>query len=81
MGTGHFPGDTGNYGNTIYTGFPVVSANGSVAPMVESDAILGEINAHFGGNYLNEETLLAAARNAGFLTAAVGKLLGAGGDL
>jgi hypothetical protein len=74
MGTGHFPGDTGNYGNTIYTGFPVASANGSVAPMVESDAILGEINAHFGGNYLNEETLLAAARNAGFLTAAVGKV-------
>src|SRR6266567_3323615 len=34
MGTGHFPGDTGNYGNTIYTGFPVASANGSVAPMV-----------------------------------------------
>ena len=29
MGTGHFPGDPGNYGNTIYTGFPVVSANGS----------------------------------------------------
>jgi hypothetical protein len=74
MGTGHFPGDTGNYGNTIYTGFPVVSANGSVAPMVESDAILGEINAHFGGNYLNEETLLAAARKAGFLTAGVGKV-------
>jgi len=35
--------------------FPVASANGSVAPMVESDAILGEINTHFGGNYLNEE--------------------------
>jgi hypothetical protein len=33
--------------------------------MVESDAILGEINAHFGGNYRNEETLLAR-RNAGF---------------
>jgi hypothetical protein len=42
--------------------------------MVENDAIVGEINAHFGGNYLNEETLLAAARKAGFLTAAVGKV-------
>jgi hypothetical protein len=42
--------------------------------MLENDAIVGEINAHFGGNYLNEETLLAAARKAGFLTAAVGKV-------
>ncbi len=74
MGTGHFPGDTGNYGNTFYTGFPLASANGSPVPMVENDAILGEINARFGGNYLNEETLLAAARRAGFLTAAVGKV-------
>lgn len=74
MGTGHFPGDTGNYGNTFYTGFPLESANGSPVPMVENDAIIGEINARFGGNYLNEETLLAAARKAGFLTAAVGKV-------
>ena len=66
MGTGHFPGDTGNYANTIYTGFPVASANGSVAPMVESDAILGEMNAHFGGNYLNEETLLRRRATRGF---------------
>ncbi|HLN87750.1 MAG TPA: alkaline phosphatase family protein, partial [Candidatus Limnocylindrales bacterium] len=74
MGTGHFPGDTGNFANTIYTGFPVASANASVAPMIENNAILGELNAHFGGNYLNEESLLAAARKAGFLTAAVGKV-------
>jgi hypothetical protein len=74
MGTGHFPGDMGSYGNTIYTGFPVQSANGSMAPMIENDAILGEINGQFGGNYLNEESLLAAARKAGFLTASVGKV-------
>jgi arylsulfatase A-like enzyme len=74
MGTGHFPGDTGNYANTIYAGFSVQSANGSVTPMIENDAILGEINAKFGGNYLNEESLLAAARRAGFLTASVGKV-------
>jgi len=74
MGTGHFPGDTGNFANTIYTGFPAKSANGSAAPMIESDAILAEINAHFGDNYLNEESLLAAARQAGFLTAAIGKV-------
>ena len=52
MGTGHFPGDMGNYANTVYMGFPVSSANGSVTPMIENDAILGEINARFGGNYL-----------------------------
>ena len=74
MGLGHFPGDTGNFGNTIYTGFPVASANDSVTPMIENDAILGELNAHFGGNYMNEESLLAAARAAGFLTASVGKV-------
>jgi hypothetical protein len=74
MGLGHFPGDTGNYGNTIYAGFPVTSANDSVTPMIENDAILGELNAHFGGNYMNEESLLAAARAAGFLTASVGKV-------
>jgi arylsulfatase A-like enzyme len=74
MGTGHFPGDMGNFANTVYTGFPVASANGSTAPMIENDAILGEVNAGFGGNYLNEETLLAAARKTGFLTASVGKV-------
>jgi arylsulfatase A-like enzyme len=74
MGTGHLPGDTGNFANTVYTGFSVTSANGSMTPMIENDAILGEVNAGFGGNYLNEETLLAAARRKGFLTAAVGKV-------
>ena len=74
MGTGHFPGDMGNFANTVYTGFPVPSANGSVTPMIENDAIIGEVNARFGGNYLNEETILAAARKAGFSTASVGKV-------
>src|SRR5262245_29586699 len=74
MGTGHFPGDMGNFANTVYTGFPVASANGSLVPMIENDAILGEVNAGSGGNYLNEETLLAAARKAGFLTASIGKV-------
>src|SRR5215470_3255226 len=74
MSTGHFPGDTGNFTNTVYTGFLVVSANESVTPMIENDAMLKEVNTHFGGNYLNEESLLASARKAGFLTASVGKV-------
>ena len=74
MGTSHFPGDPGNFANTVYTGFAVQSANGSVVPMIENDAMLAEINDHFGANYLNEESILAAAREQGFLTAAVGKV-------
>ena len=73
MGTGHFAGDTGNFANTIFTGFPK-SANESVAPMIENNAILSELNGRFGKNYLNEESVLAAARKTGFLTASVGKV-------
>ena len=74
MATSHFPGDTGNFANTIYAGFPLKSSNGSAVPMIENDTMIAEINDHFGDNYLNEESLLAAARKQGFLTAAVGKV-------
>ena len=74
MATGHFAGDTGNFANTVFAGFPLSTANESVTPMIENDAMLGEMNAHFSGNYLNEESLLAAARKAGFLTASIGKV-------
>jgi len=74
MSLGHFPGDSGNFANTIYTAFPVPSADGSMTPMIENDDILADLNAHFGGNYLNEEAVLATARKAGFLTAAIGKV-------
>src|SRR3954453_20686894 len=74
MATGHQVGDTGDFSNTIYTGFPVAAAAGSVTPFIEQDRILGEIDRHFDGNYLNEEAVLAAARAAGFSTAAIGKL-------
>jgi hypothetical protein len=74
MGTSHFPGGTGNFANTVYTGFAVQSSNGSIVPMIENNALLAEINDHFGGNYLTEESILAAARKQGLLTAAVGKV-------
>jgi arylsulfatase A-like enzyme len=74
MATGHHFGDTGNFSNTIYVGFPVPHANGSVTPFLENDPVLGEVDAHFGGNYLNETTLLRAAHAAGLSTAAIGKL-------
>jgi len=51
-----------------------------VTPFLENDAVLGNIDDHFKGDYLNEETILAFARAHGFSTAAVGKF-GPGSDL
>jgi Type I phosphodiesterase / nucleotide pyrophosphatase len=74
MATGHHPGDTGTFSNTIYTGFSSAAAGDTVVPFIENDAVLGDIDEHFGGNYLNEETILKMARAKGFSTAAIGKL-------
>jgi hypothetical protein len=74
--TGHHVGDTGDFSNTIYTGYPVPvpDAEPTVTPFLENDAVLGNVDAHFGGNYLDEETILRIARASGLSTAAVGKL-------
>ena len=74
MATGHHLGDTGDFSNAIYVGFPVSSAGNSVTPFLENDTVLAEVNKHFGDNYLNEEAVLRAARAAGLSTAAIGKL-------
>jgi len=74
MATGHMLGDTGDFSNTIYTGFQVPGAGDSLTPFLESDPVLGDVDEHFSGDYLNEETILRAAREAGFSTAAIGKL-------
>lgn len=74
MATGHLLGDTGDFSNTIFVGFPVQSAAGSVTPFIENDAVLNEINEHLGGDYLNETTVLKAAREAGLSTAIIGKV-------
>lgn len=77
MSTGHYLGDTGTFSNSIYTGRPVQSVPsqlGTVVPFIEHDQILGEVDKEFNGDYLNEETLLKAARDAGFSTAAIGKV-------
>lgn len=75
IATGHYIGDTGDFGNVIYVGpekmgYPV---QGVVAPF-EDDAVLTDMNQRYGGNYLNETSLLAAARAQGYSTAAIGKL-------
>src|SRR3954470_24072817 len=74
MATGHYLGDTGDFSNTIYTGYPVGPAHGTVTPFLEVNPVITDVNAHFGGDYLNEDTVLKMARAKGFSTAAIGKV-------
>lgn len=74
MATGHLLGDTGDFSNTIYTGFQVPGAGDSLTPFLESDPVLGDVDEHFAGNYLNEDTILRVARGAGYSTATIGKV-------
>src|SRR5882757_11255903 len=61
MATGHYLGDTGDFSNNIYVGFAVKGARNSPVAPLENDAVLGEVNQHFGGDYLNEDTILKLA--------------------
>src|SRR5450755_3789434 len=74
MATGHYLGDTGTFSNTIFTGYTSAPAGDTVVPFIENDAVLGDVDEHFGGDYLNEETILKLARAQGFSTAAIGKV-------
>jgi len=74
MATGHKLGDTGDFSNTIDVGFPVPGAGDSLTPFIESDPILADVDEHFSGDYMNQETVMKAARRAGMSTAAIGKL-------
>src|SRR5262249_4755720 len=74
MATGHYLGDTGVFSNWIFIGYPVPQVGNSVTPFIENDAVLGDIDVHFGGSFISEETILAAARHQGLSTAAIGKL-------
>lgn len=74
LSTGHFLGDTGVFSNTIYVGFPTPHAANTVTPFIENDAVLGDIDDHFSGNFVDEDAILFAARHQGFGTAAIGKV-------
>jgi len=74
MATGHHLGDTGDFSNTIYTGYPVGPADGTVTPFLEINPVIIDADEHFGGDYLNEGTVLKMARAKGFSTAALGKV-------
>lgn len=80
IATGHGLGDTGDFSNTIWTGYPTFDtgafglAPGTPVPFIENDRILADLSGHFGGNYLGHETFLSMARSAGYRTAAIGKV-------
>ncbi len=74
MATGHYLGDTGDFSNTIYTGYPVGPMDGTVTPFLEINPVILDLDEHFGGDYLNEETVLKMARAKGYSTAALGKV-------
>jgi hypothetical protein len=80
IATGHYLGDTGDFSNALYTGYRMFDrgnfARHAAADVayVENDAVLGDLDDHFEGNYLGEDTLLALAREHGYSTAAIGKL-------
>lgn len=80
IATGHQLGDTGDFSNTLFSGFPIFNTGnfgllaGTQTPFVENDQILADLDDHFQNNYLNEVALMALARLHGYNTAAVGKL-------
>jgi hypothetical protein len=74
IATGHLVGDTGDFGNTQYTGFPVAAAGGTVTPFIQDNRVLAELNKQHGGNFVGERSLMQAAREKGYLTAALGKV-------
>ena len=40
MATGHYLGDTGDFSNTIYAGYPVGPADGTVTPFLEVNPVI-----------------------------------------
>jgi arylsulfatase A-like enzyme len=74
MATGHYLGDTGAFSNTIFSAVPIAASAGSLTPFLENDAVLGEVDQDFAGDFVGESTILDLARAAGFRTAAIGKL-------
>jgi arylsulfatase A-like enzyme len=73
IATGHYLGDTGDYANVLYPGFPVAAKGGAAVVFLENDAVLKELKVHFGAGYLGPQSLVEAARAAGLGTAVVGK--------
>jgi predicted AlkP superfamily pyrophosphatase or phosphodiesterase len=80
IATGHGLGDTGDFSNTIWVGYPIFDTGnfnlpaGTPTPFVENDQILSDLAAHYNGNYLSEATLLTTSARNGYNTVTIGKL-------
>jgi arylsulfatase A-like enzyme len=74
IATGHRVGDTGDFGNVIYVGAQTSASSPSPFAPVEDDEVLGGLNKLYGGDYLNEASVMADAHKAGYATAAIGKV-------
>jgi len=74
LATGHQPGDHGDFANYAYPGEPWLEHSGfSRVIAYEDNAILGDMDARFDGNYLHETGLLAAAQAQGYNVVSIGK--------
>ena len=62
MATGHYLGDTGDLQQHHLYRISGRPAGGTVTPFLENDPVIGDVDEHFAGNYLNEETILKRAR-------------------
>jgi len=76
LATGHGLGDTGDFGNTLYTGHSISrdASAGTLTPFIENDLFLAKLNDYYDSNYLGEPTLADIARANGYAVAVVGKL-------
>jgi len=74
IATGHYLGDTGDYANTLYLGYPVAARHNATLTFLEDDAILHDVKTHFGAEYLGQTTLMQAARAHGMTTVVMGKV-------
>ena len=74
IATGHYPGDHGDFANVVYPGEPWLPHAGfSRVIGFEDDITLADMDERFGGNYLREQGLLAAAQARGYNVASIGK--------
>ncbi|GAA0537878.1 arylsulfatase A-like enzyme [Rhizomicrobium palustre] len=73
IATGHYPGDTGNFGNSMWVAKPVPCRMGASVTFIEDDCILKDVKALYPNDYIAQKTLMETAREAGWNTVVIGK--------
>ena len=74
IATGHRIGDTGDFGNVIYVGAQTSASSPSPLRRSRTTRSWAGSISFTAADYLNETSVMAAARKAGYSTAAIGKL-------